>query len=278
MVGLSILSGSHLDLVADVLAGLHARGGARPGGGRRHHPAGGRGPADGAPGWRACTRRRTSSSGASWPTWPNLARRSMEHRELGRLSTAPPGAGRRRAGSLPGSDSSSRARSDFLGGVSSISGRRLCSLSVLVLVAKNPDVTKKMECQGTRCTRVRRQPSVVSRQPEGALAACRSRRASSRCLRTVPSAIPSAAAASRAPAGPRPGTSPRRPAGAGHGGQGGLDDNQRQGRGLRRRAQRGRRTRMRGRLPPGGRPPTGLAGKPAGAGPVAKAGTGGVYT
>ena len=42
VVGLSILSGSHLELIPSVLAGAARRGRRRAGGGRRDHPRGGR--------------------------------------------------------------------------------------------------------------------------------------------------------------------------------------------------------------------------------------------
>ena len=69
LVGLSVLSGSHLRAVPDVLAGLRAAGVDVPRGGRRHHPARGRADATrrrGGPGLHA---RRTSSSPRSSTSW-----------------------------------------------------------------------------------------------------------------------------------------------------------------------------------------------------------------
>ena len=68
VVGLSILSGSHNELIPDVIRELREAGVGRAGRGRRDHPGEGR--AGDARGWasRGCTRRRTSRSAASWAT------------------------------------------------------------------------------------------------------------------------------------------------------------------------------------------------------------------
>ena len=67
VVGLSILSGSHLQLVPEIVRSLRDEGDRRPGGRRGHHPA-----PDAAalarPGSRASTRPRTSTSTGSWAT------------------------------------------------------------------------------------------------------------------------------------------------------------------------------------------------------------------
>ena len=68
VVGLSILSGSHAELIPDVLRELEEAGAVRAGGGRRDHPAGRRGRAARGRAWRASTRPRTSRSAASWAT------------------------------------------------------------------------------------------------------------------------------------------------------------------------------------------------------------------
>ena len=63
VIGLSILSGSHRELIPDVLA--RARRRRHPGRGRRDHPRGRRGGPEGRRAWPPSTRRRTSSSPAS---------------------------------------------------------------------------------------------------------------------------------------------------------------------------------------------------------------------
>ena len=79
VVGLSILSGSHVPLVKDVVsrlqAGRHRRHAGR---GRRHHPAGGRRRARSRPASPRSTRRRISSSTASCPTWCGSSKTAAE--------------------------------------------------------------------------------------------------------------------------------------------------------------------------------------------------------
>ena len=62
VVGLSVLSGSHLEVVPAVVDGLRAAGRRRRAGGRRRdHPAGGRGDGCASAGWPRCSRPRTTS-------------------------------------------------------------------------------------------------------------------------------------------------------------------------------------------------------------------------
>ncbi len=69
VVGLSILSGSHVAMTREVLAGMKAAGlVAHPRHRRRHHSARGRGPAETRRRRRRSTRRRISRSTGSWPT------------------------------------------------------------------------------------------------------------------------------------------------------------------------------------------------------------------
>ncbi len=70
VIGLSILSGSHLELVPEVL-GLLREAGVRP---RWSSAASSRPktrPCCSKPEWPRCTRRRTSSWARSWPNWPS---------------------------------------------------------------------------------------------------------------------------------------------------------------------------------------------------------------
>ena len=85
VIGLSVLSGSHLPLVQDVVARMKEAGIDDAGGGRRHHPAGGRRRPWKRPASPRSTRRRISSSTASCRTWcaswsartaPAISRRS----------------------------------------------------------------------------------------------------------------------------------------------------------------------------------------------------------
>ena len=75
VVGLSILSGSHAELIPAVLRELRRGRRRRARGGRRDHPAGRRGAPCSRPAWPASTRRRTSRSAGSWATswswWPS---------------------------------------------------------------------------------------------------------------------------------------------------------------------------------------------------------------
>ena len=62
VVGLSILSGSHAELIPAVIAALRDAGaGDVPGRRRRDHPRGRRGPPQARPAWPPCTRRRTGT-------------------------------------------------------------------------------------------------------------------------------------------------------------------------------------------------------------------------
>ena len=70
VIGLSILSGSHLELVPDVLAQLRGDGRRRAGRRRRHHPRGGPPAPARPPASPRSTRRRTSSWPGSWPRSP----------------------------------------------------------------------------------------------------------------------------------------------------------------------------------------------------------------
>ena len=76
VVGLSILSGSHLELVPETIASCAASRGRRARRGRRHHPR--RRPATGCswPVSRACTRRRTTASRRSSRTSPSSGSRT----------------------------------------------------------------------------------------------------------------------------------------------------------------------------------------------------------
>ena len=85
VIGLSILSGSHLELVPEVVAAAARRGRRRAGHRRRHHPRGRPAPAARRRASPPSTRRRTSSWAASWRdrrprrSRPRLTRTTTAH-------------------------------------------------------------------------------------------------------------------------------------------------------------------------------------------------------
>ena len=69
--GLSVLSGSHRTLVPEIDRAAARQRRRRAGRRRRDHPRGRPAPSCSPPAWRASTRRRTSASATSSPSWPS---------------------------------------------------------------------------------------------------------------------------------------------------------------------------------------------------------------